>query len=91
MLFIQLVERARSLDCDNTGSSIAAKIAMMAITTNNSINVNVFDNVGNDFIFFNTLLLSVVLFRVNNLAQKKRHAIEILLKNLYFGDIFVCG
>src|SRR5262245_12757253 len=38
-LFMQWVARARSLAFDNAGSSNAARIAMMAMTTNNSISV----------------------------------------------------
>jgi len=38
-LLVQLAIRARSRAADNAGSSIAAKIAMMAITTRSSIRV----------------------------------------------------
>jgi hypothetical protein len=39
-LEIQLASCAFSLDRDNAGSNIEARIAMIAITTNNSISVN---------------------------------------------------
>lgn len=38
-LFKQLIRCARALALDNAGSSMAAKMAMMAITTSNSIKV----------------------------------------------------
>jgi hypothetical protein len=37
---MQLIRRARSLEVESTGSNIEAKIAMIAITTSNSIKVN---------------------------------------------------
>ena len=41
-LEIETVFLAASLACANTGNKIAARIAMMAITTKSSINVNAF-------------------------------------------------
>jgi hypothetical protein len=40
LLFMQEVNCACSLARDNAGNSIAARMAMMAMTTNNSISVN---------------------------------------------------
>ena len=37
---MQLIRRALSLAMDRTGSNIAARIPMMAMTTSNSIKVN---------------------------------------------------
>src|SRR5688572_11421278 len=39
---MQLVVRARNFACASAGRSIAARIAMMAITTSNSMSVNAF-------------------------------------------------
>jgi len=40
MLLTQLMVAARALALDSAGSSIAARMAMMAMTTNNSMSVN---------------------------------------------------
>ena len=50
-LFMQVVERAFSRAWFNAGSSMAASIAMIAITTRSSINVN-------DFFFICIILFS---------------------------------
>src|SRR6266576_319645 len=39
-LLAQLMRKARSLAFDNAGNNIAARMAMMAMTTSSSINVN---------------------------------------------------
>ena len=40
MLAVQLAARAFSRACDRAGNNIAARIAIIAITTSNSISVN---------------------------------------------------
>src|SRR5882757_1224857 len=42
-LFMQLTRQARSFALLNAGSNMAARMAIMAMTTNNSINVNALD------------------------------------------------
>ena len=42
MLLVQLMARAFSRALESAGSSMEARIAMMAMTTSNSIRVNVF-------------------------------------------------
>ena len=46
ILFKHLIDCAFCLAADKAGSSIAARIAIMAITTNNSINVNAANGFG---------------------------------------------
>src|SRR5215469_10310677 len=50
-LFMHWVRLPRSWADDNTGKSIAAKIAMIAITRSNSINVNASRRYGPEFMF----------------------------------------
>src|SRR5262249_10790722 len=48
MLFLHCVRRAASRACCTAGSKSAIRMAIMAITTSNSINVNAFRDCGRD-------------------------------------------
>jgi len=57
MLLMQEIERALALALLNAGSSMAASIAIIAMTTNSSIKVNLFFIV-NSFLLFQTNIFS---------------------------------
>ena len=72
---MQLMARAFSRALDNAGSSMAAKIAMMAITTNNSMSVKKFRMM----IFLKMVLVELVGVAIGlNLRQMRRYVLTMV-------------